>query len=366
MNLFTLMLAHFKSATLFTLFFTLVFSCNPKTSDVQRKGKAVKHYTLTSPAIDNIYSRNDSVYFKIASLKKPVIPDSILLLSGGKSIAIHNTSEFNIPCILFTSKYGKQNLRIKIFFSDSLSQIITSRIVVLPDNPPQSLKYKVIRKIPHDPQSFTQGLVYYEGKIYEGTGQLGKSKLMKIDPADGKILLQRSLGSELFGEGIVIHNQQIFQLTYRSRLGFVYDLSTFEQIREFDLQTAEGWGLTSDGESLIVSDGSSSLYFYDPVYFSQTSQLEVCNNKGIINRLNELEYVNGHIWSNVYGEKYILQIDAVSGAITGKLDLESLFPSNIPDDYDHVLNGIAYNSDQNSYYITGKLWPVIYEILILP
>lgn len=366
MNLLALILTNLKSTTLFALMFTLVFSCDPEIAEKHDSKKQVKSYSIASPEIDNVYSYRDTVYFEITPLKKDIALDSVQILAEGVLVSSQITENFRLPSKQLMSKFGRQNIRLKVFYSDSLSQNLTSRIIILPDQTPEQLKYKLIGQMPHNPESSTQGLVYYEGNLYEGTGQLGKSRLMKIDPASGEVLLERNLSKDLFGEGIVIHDGKIFQLTYLSMIGFVYNLESFETIMEFDLQTSEGWGLTTDGESLIVSDGSNTLYFYDPVYFSQKNQLEVCDNNGLIHNLNELEYVDGIIWANIYGEKYILKIDAQNGQVIGKLDLTKLFPIGIPDNISHVLNGIAYNSDKNSYYITGKLWPVLYEIEIMP
>lgn len=360
----TFILANFKTATLFTFVFALAFSCDPKPAKKLDKGKSIKYYSVESPTIDEIYSYTDAVNITISNIKNSLPPDSVHILSEGKLIASHTSNSFKINCQTLTSKFGRRNLRIKVFFADSMTQILTSRIVILPDELPEQLGYKVLRQIPHNPESYTQGLIYYNGYIYEGTGQLGQSKLMKIDPENGTLILVRDLEDELFGEGIAIYNDQIYQLTYKSMLGFVYDLESFERLREFDLQTAEGWGLTSDSTSLIVSDGSTAIYFYDPVYLSQTEQIEVCDNRGLITNLNELEFIDGNIWANVYGKKYILRIDAQSGKVTGKLDLTAIFPKNIPDNYEHVLNGIAYDKDNDNFYITGKMWPVLYEIKI--
>jgi glutamine cyclotransferase len=200
--------------------------------------------------------------------------------------------------------------------------------------------------------------------LYEGTGQKSRSELKKINPMNGETIMERKLENDFFGEGITLFNNQIYQLTYLSRVGLVYELETFEFIRKFDLQTREGWGLTNDGHNLIVSDGSSILYLYDPEYNTQVGQLDVCDNKGLVNSLNELEYVNGSIFANIYGQSYILEIEAKTGKVIGKLELKDIFPKGIPDNLDYVLNGIAYNPDANTYFVTGKLWPVMYEINI--
>jgi len=148
-------------------------------------------------------------------------------------------------------------------------------------------------------------------------------------------------------------------------VGFVYNLETFELIRKFSMQTREGWGLTTDGQYLIVSDGSSLIYYYDREYFTQTNQLDVSDQKELVGKLNELEYVNGYIWANIYGKSWIVKIESKTGIIKAQIDLKNIFPKGMPVSYDYVLNGIAYNPDNNTFFITGKLWPVIYEIKIV-
>jgi glutamine cyclotransferase len=202
--------------------------------------------------------------------------------------------------------------------------------------------------------------------LYESTGLEGQSSLRIVDIITGKPVKMIALAQEFFGEGITLFNEQIFQLTYKTKVGFVYDKNTLQKIRSFDYPMDEGWGLTSNGKNLIMSDGSEQLYFMDPEFFTQTGRVEVFDNQGRIRQLNELEYVRGKILANVYGEGYILIINAETGKVTGKLNLQALIPEGFQGDFGRVLNGIAFNPENGNLYVTGKNWPVLYEIAVSP
>jgi glutamine cyclotransferase len=357
---------HIKMLLLLNLILIFFFSCNSshETKQKDTPDKTRKIFSLVSPGIDQVYVYTDSIQFEITSLKKNIKPDSTLLYVNGNMLFTEVLSPLIFVGKSMFNKTGRQEIRIKIFYNDSLTQSLTTKLIVLSDIEPVVLSYKVIKKIPHDPVAYIQGLFMYNGNLYESTGLPKKSRLMKIDPETGNIIMDRHLGDKFFGEGITRWKDHIYQLTWEQKVGFVYDINTFEQVREFDLQTMEGWGLTSDDKSLIVSDGSSVLYFYDPDYFSQINQLDVCDNLGLVTRLNELEYVNGDIWANVYGEPYIIKIDAETGKVLAKIDLEALYPKGIARDLDHTLNGIAH-TPKNTFFVTGKLWPVMYEVEII-
>jgi glutaminyl-peptide cyclotransferase len=343
-----------------------LFACNAGQERVSAESatKPKKAFALQSPALDFISNISDSIYFEISGSLPEINVDSTIVFVSGRKASVEKFSPLSFSRKNLFTRVGRQNIRLIIYFNDSLSQTLTTRITVLSDIEPEILRYTVIRELPHSTDAYTQGLFYHEGFLFEGTGQRGRSKLMKIDPADGTILMERKLGNEFFGEGIARWKDKIYQLTYQQKVGFVYQLETFEQIREFDLQTMEGWGLTTNENDLIVSDGSSVLYFYEPEYFSQVDQLDICNKKGLVTQLNELEYAENSLWANVYGQPFIIKIEPATGKVLGRLNLEALFPKTIPRDIDHVLNGIAYNPLSRTYYITGKFWPVLYEIRI--
>jgi glutaminyl-peptide cyclotransferase len=368
MDFLTFIFANSKILTGLSFAFAFLFSCNPVSTknniNPSHKTEENQCFALNKPANDFITKLDKSILFEIQSLQKDKIADSVEIYLEGLKVFTNRGPELTFTGTSIFKKTGRENIRLKIFYNDSLNQVLTCRITILSDKIPSELHYKVIRSIPHDPTSYVQGLIYYKGLIYEGSGLPSRSKLKKIDPENGATLYEIKLDDEFFGEGITLLNDKIYQLTYKSKVGFIYDAKSFELIRKFDLQTVEGWGLTNDNKNLISSDGSSVLYYYDPEYLTQVGQTDVCDQNGLVTSLNELEFYKGVIWANIYGQKIIVKIDAETGKIIGKLDLDHLFPKNIADDIDHVLNGIAFNSETNTYYITGKLWPVMYEIEI--
>lgn len=241
----------------------------------------------------------------------------------------------------------------------------TEIIGVTPPSGPALYTYKIVNRLPHDPQAFTQGLVYKDGCFYEGTGLYGHSSLRQVNPADGTVLDQVNLPYTFFGEGITIHQDRIIQLTWREHRAFVYDLASFSLLDTFTY-TTEGWGITSDGKYLIMSDGSSLLTYRDPDTFNSVLRLPVRSNGQPVTHLNELEFINGKIFANVWLTDQIAIIDPTSGQVTAWLDLTGLLdPKDHPGQTVDVLNGIAYDEQEDRLFVTGKLWPYIFEIEIM-
>jgi len=225
--------------------------------------------------------------------------------------------------------------------------------------------YRVVRSYPHDPASYTEGLVLVDGALYESTGLVGRSSLRRVDLETGMSLQTRLLPEPYFGEGIAVLDGEIFQLTWKSRVGFVYDRETFDLERSFSYAT-EGWGLTTDGERLIMSDGTAALRFLDPETLRQVSVVQVEDDQGPVTKLNELEYVDGEIWANVWLTDRIVRIDPATGRVTGNIDLTGLLDrSTLVHEVD-VLNGIAYDAGMGRLLVTGKLWPWLFEIEVVP
>ena len=238
-----------------------------------------------------------------------------------------------------------------------------------PNNPPTALQvytYEVVNSYPHDPDAFTQGLIWLDNVFYEGTGLRGRSSLRKVNLTDGAVLQQVDLPDEYFGEGITVWGGQILQLTWQSRVGFVYDLESFEQINSFTYPT-EGWGITHDGTELIMSDGTPKLYFMAPESLTQSRSIDVTLEGEPLQRLNELEYINGMVYANIWQTNLIAIINPSSGVVVGMINLDGLL--DVPPDPNHrpdVLNGIAYDATADRLFVTGKLWPRLYEIKLLP
>lgn len=233
------------------------------------------------------------------------------------------------------------------------------------EQPAPQYTFRIVNDYPHDTSAFTQGLLFHGGYLYEGTGQHGQSELRQIDLETGEILQRRKLNDSLFGEGIALLDDKLYQLTWLSQRALVWDLTTFDSLGAFRLPT-QGWGLTTDGQSLIVSDGTANLYYRDPVTFEQTKMLEVRDHIGAVVALNELEWIDGEIWANVWRWNFLIRISPESGKVIGWVRLSGLIPATEGTHEDGVLNGIAYDSTGNRLFVTGKNWPHLYEIEVIP
>ena len=225
--------------------------------------------------------------------------------------------------------------------------------------------YQIVGMWPHDTGAFTQGLIFIDGKMYESTGQEGHSSLRQVDLQTGVVAKKVNVPEPYFAEGITQLNGKIYQLTWMHQVGFIYDTQKLEKIGEFRYD-GEGWGITTDGKSLIISDGSNRLRFLDPDSFRVVKTIAVVDGKTPVDELNELEYVNGEIYANVWHDQRIVTIDSQNGRVTGWIDLTGLLQPGDVQDREAVLNGIAYDQASGRLFVTGKLWPRVFEIKIKP
>jgi glutamine cyclotransferase len=225
--------------------------------------------------------------------------------------------------------------------------------------------YKVLKAYPHDPQAFTQGLTYENGILYEGTGLRGRSMLIKRELESGKLIKRERLPRKYFGEGITLFGDKLVQLTWKSRTGFVYDKKTFRALDEFKY-TDQGWGIVYDGRRLIMSDGTSRLRILDPNTFAVTGRIQVRHQGRNVRGLNEMEIIDGQIYANIWPTEYIAIIAPKTGNVTGWINLTGLCPVPEPRSSNIVLNGIAYRSETRHLLVTGKCWPKLYEIELVP
>ena len=223
--------------------------------------------------------------------------------------------------------------------------------------------YRIVRVYPHDRNAFTQGLQYVNGALYEGTGLNGRSSIRKVELETGKVLQQRAVPEEHFGEGITVFKNDLFELTWQSHVAFVYDRETFEPKKRFSYP-GEGWGLTSDGTNLIMSDGTNQLRVLDPLTFAEKRRITVLAANQPLRGLNELEYVKGEIFANVWQTDYLARIAPKTGRVTGYIDLRGLLAPSERAGTD-VLNGIAYDAAHDRLFVTGKLWPKLFEIKVI-
>ncbi|MYM36532.1 glutaminyl-peptide cyclotransferase [Duganella sp. FT50W] len=226
--------------------------------------------------------------------------------------------------------------------------------------------FKVVHSYPHDPQAFTQGLLYRDGFLYESTGLNGKSSIRKVDLATGKVLQSQNIPPQYFGEGMTASGDTLVSITWQSQTGFVFDLKTFEMKSQF-AYPGEGWGLASNGKELVLSDGSATLRFLDPATFLEVRRVKVTADGIAVDQLNELEVVEGEIFANIWHTNTIARIDQRTGKITGWIDFGKLYPdAGKGPNGENVMNGIAYDAEKKRLFVTGKLWPKIYEVKIVP
>jgi glutaminyl-peptide cyclotransferase len=223
-------------------------------------------------------------------------------------------------------------------------------------------RHEVVRSFPHDPDAFTQGLLVRDGFLYESTGQKGRSSLRKVEIETGKVVQRIAVGNQYFAEGLAAWGTQLIQLTWETNLGFVYDRATFKQLRTFTYR-GEGWGLADDGTRLVMSDGTPTLRFLNPVTLAEIGRLRVLDGPMAVDNLNELEVVKGDIFANVWLTDRIAVIAPATGRVTAWLDLKGLMPAQ--GNSDAVLNGIAYDAARDRLFVTGKLWPRMFEIRVI-
>lgn len=225
-------------------------------------------------------------------------------------------------------------------------------------------RYEVVRELPHDAGAFTQGLLLLDGEWIESTGGYGTTSIRRVEKETGKVLAKKDLDGSFFGEGVAELNGRLYQLTWQSERGFIYDAGTLEKLGGFQY-SGEGWGLTTDGQSLIMSNGSDRLQFLDPKTFRVWREVAVNLGGKPVNLLNELEFVEGEIFANVWHSEKIVRINPVNGGVVGVIDLEGIYPEGVGRNPEHVLNGIAYDAGSKELYVTGKCWPKIYQIRLV-
>jgi glutamine cyclotransferase len=362
----------------FLVFLTIIM---PVTWTISCSGKAGKSTEKNIPVAANIAEEAEKKIIKmitpdenqgfklknqikvvLAPVQRNIIPDSVKLWFDGKSVSVLKAApwEYIIPSS-FSDMTGRKALKAVAYKTGMKPQTVTKFMIIFSDIVPKKYRYKVINAYPHDRQAFTQGLVYDSDILYEGTGTETESSLRKIELETGKVIMQHNLEPPLFGEGIAIMGNKIFQLTWTSKVGFVYDKNDFKLINKVYYQT-QGWGLTTFKDKLIMSDGTNILYFIDPELFTVISKIEVYDNEHKIDSLNELELIDNEIWANIWETDLIARIDPASGKVLAYIDLAGLKPKVEGEPKPDVLNGIAWDSRTKRIFVTGKWWPKLFEI----
>jgi len=306
----------------------------------------------------------------VSDIRVKLDPDklsSIKILINGKEV-LNEKAEKE----LISYQWNTRDYKLGVYDIEFIGTLVNGKTrkqrlekVLLASRAPEQKKVRIIKEFPHDRKAYTQGLEFHENILLEGTGNRGESNLRKVNFSTGKVLQQVDLEGKYFGEGITLFNNKIYQITYTAKKGFVYSLDSLKTLSSFDYNTnsGEGWGLTHDDTHLIMTDGTQRIYFLDPETYVVEKTLDAYTHQGPISNLNELEYVDGKIYANIYTTNQAVKIDANSGMIETVYDLTEL-RSNLPDNNVDYLNGLAYNKTTDKWYATGKYWPTLFEIAL--
>jgi glutamine cyclotransferase len=331
----------------------LSFSC--KTTDED-------FFTINESKIKAQYTTKDILNLEVDNPKTQKIDSVVYTINGKKVGSSKSNSSFSFP--LKSQKLGYQNIKAAIHY-DGATELDSTRIEVISNLEPKILKFTLINTYPHDNKAYTQGLEFYNGVLYEGTGQRGESTLRKTNYKTGNIDLKIDLEPRFFGEGITFLKDKIYQLTWEETTAFVYDAKTLKKIKELPYaKKIEGWGLTNDGKYLYQSDGSEKIYKLKPEDLSIVDYVNVYSKDTKVKALNELEWVDGKIYSNVYQKNAIVIINPTNGVVEGVVNLVELEGKTTPIAERDVLNGIAYNPATKTFFVTGKNWDKMFEIKI--
>ena len=344
----------YKNFLLVILTCLVIFSC--KQEKKSETSPEIEQKAATAVLARTRYTIGDSISI---GFSQPVAQFQVMwngtIVSGAKqvsdSVIIKAVSEKTGWKQLIVNGTTKSNET----FADTLS------VELLSDISPKEMTYSVLSSFPHQKTSFTEGLEFYKGELYESTGENGKSLLLKIDLKTGATIKSVPLTDQYFGEGLTIFNDKIYQLTWTTGVGFRYNMD-FTLDKTFTYYT-QGWGMTHTDSSIIMGDGSNKLYYFN-AEFQKTGELEVYDNKGPVLKINELEYVDGYVFANIWETDKIIQIDLATGKVVGSMDMKNIIPGEVDQTGSSVLNGIAYQPFENAFYITGKNWPTLFKIKV--
>ncbi|WP_299128009.1 glutaminyl-peptide cyclotransferase [uncultured Winogradskyella sp.] len=299
-----------------------------------------------------------------------------LLLGDAFNLTIDNPKKLNITNVTYQLDgeiiandaklndvtLGEKTITAVVTYDETIENL-TKKIKIYNNVIPKIYSYEIVNTYPHDISSYTQGLEFYNGELYESTGQRGESKLRKVNYKTGEVLKNIDLDDAYFGEGLTIFKNKIYQLTWQAKRGFIYDVDTFEKLSTFNYgKSKEGWGICNDGNTLYKSDGTEKIWYINPENLTETKHIEVYTEKGKIPQLNELEWVNGKIYANIYQRNGVVIVNPKTGGVYGVIDFKPLRKLVTQHDKLDVLNGIAYHPERNTIFVTGKNWDKLFEV----
>lgn len=346
----------FKNLFIVSIGFSLAgFSCTSKFSKNQTD-------VLVKPEAGSVFDLGGKINLQVAESAK--FDSLIFYIDTIRLLKVTESKPIDIATDGLA--LGQRLITARIFRAGQSTDISTN-ILLKSRLEPQKLSYKLEQTFPHDINSYTEGLEFHKGYLYESAGEYGKSSLRKVVLNTGEILKSQSIRPEIFAEGITIIDDKILQLTYKEDIGIVYDLNTLKPVREFPWQNKrEGWGLCFDGNKIYNSDGSNTIYFLNKDTFKQEGYIEVYDQNGPVEHLNELEYIDGKLYANVFMTDRIVVIDPLNGQVTAEIDLSQLYPASKRNPGADVLNGIAWDKQGRRLFVTGKHWDKLFQIKLLP
>jgi|TARA_B100000767_G_scaffold46671_1_gene41383 glutamine cyclotransferase len=304
----------------------------------------------------NIISSANTLKVSLVNIKNLKI-DSVEITLDNKKV----TNSVDLAYI----SLGEKLLKMKVYY-DSQIEVLIKKVIIVNKNTPKIYSYEIVNSYPHDISSYTQGLEFYKGNLYESTGQYGESKIRQVDYKSGDIVRNIDLNDTYFGEGLSVLNDKIYQLTWKEGRGLVYDINRFEQIETFNYgQSKEGWGLCNDGEKFYKSDGTEFIWLLNANTLAEESYIQAYTNKGKLTNLNELEWVEGFIYANRYQKNGVAIINPKNGAIEAVIDFKDLKSKVTKHNGLDVLNGMAYNPKTETLFVTGKRWDKLFEVRII-
>ena len=319
--------------------------------------KPIKHFLIQTNANKNVISNTDTLKLSLSNPSNKKI-DSVNY--------VMNNSAVGDIFSLQNSSLGEKMIKAEVFYGGK-KEVALQKVIVVNGSTPKLYTYELLNTYPHDITSYTQGLEFYKGVLYESTGQYGESKLRALDYKNDAILNNINLSRSYFGEGLTVLNDKIYQLTWKEGRGLIYDVNTFETLGSFNYgQSKEGWGLCNDGRQLYKTDGSENIWILNAETLEEERFVQAYTNKGRLTNLNELEWVEGKIYANRYQKNGVAIINPINGAIEAVLDFKDLKNKVTNHPGLDVLNGMAYNPDTKTLFVTGKRWDKLFEVRIIP
>jgi glutamine cyclotransferase len=329
---------------------TLISGCG-------NSSKPIKHFLIQTNANKNVISNTDTLKLSLSNPSNKKI-DSVNYVMNNSPIA----DIFSLQ----NSSLGEKMIKAEVFYGGK-KEVALQKVIVVNGSTPKLYTYELLNTYPHDITSYTQGLEFYKGVLYESTGQYGESKLRALDYKNDAIINNVNLSRSYFGEGLTVLNDKIYQLTWKEGRGLIYDVNTFETLGSFNYgQSKEGWGLCNDGRQLYKTDGSENIWILNAETLEEERFVQAYTNKGRLTNLNELEWVEGKIYSNRYQKNGVAIINPINGAIEAVLDFKDLKNKVTNHPGLDVLNGMAYNPDTKTLFVTGKRWDKLFEVRIIP